>query len=445
MKRCLLALALLSGCQEYNLTDGLKTEEPIEEPELVPDIVVDPLTLDFSELPPNCASDPQVITILNAGAADLEVSDIQIDGLDLDMYQLSGAPEILAPLDTMEVEVRFMAEQAVSYDEAYVRVYSNDPDEPELDVNLLGEGSLDATFEDIFEQGIPGPVDVVWIVDNSGSMSGNLNALANAFHVFINNFVTLGLDFQIGVITTDMVASDQSGQIQGDVITPTTTDPISAFTYQVDQGSSGSADERALDAAYAAMETSSASSLIAPGNPNEGLVRAGSNLSIIAVSDEDDFSSISATDFANWLDAYQGDPLLSSFSAITGPQAQGLFSMPCISLQTGTTAQPVSKYPKVINQTGGVHANICDMDFLTILNFLSYASAGLAISFDLTHIPSDPTLIEVEVNGQSVPYSTDDGWSYLPGTNRVIFHGSFIPDPGADIVISYTIPNECPN
>jgi hypothetical protein len=119
--------------------------------------------------------------------------------------------------------------------------------------------------------------------------------------------------------------------------------------------------------------------------------------------------------------------------------------MPCISFASGTTAQPVSKYPKVINKTDGVHGNICDMDFLTILNFLSYTSAGLSITFDLTEIPTDTTQIEVEVDGTTVPYSTTDGWSYLPGTNRVIFHGSWIPAPGSDVVISYPIPTECSN
>lgn len=447
MKHYVVALALLTGCQEYNLASETKAEEPIEDqtPTPAPDIIVEPMSLDFSILPPDCPSDPQTIMVMNNGDADLEVTDIILEGVDISSYIVNGAPELLGPQESFEFEVRFMAEDYELYDNAYVRVYSNDPDEPELDVVLEGEGADDGIFEDKFQQGVPGPVDVLWIVDNSGSMGGNLNALANAFYVFINNFVTLGLDFQIGVITTDMDDPTQQGKIRGDIITANTVNPINEFAAQVDQGAGGSGDERALDAAYTAMETSSASSLIAPGNENEGLIRAGSNLSVITVSDEDDYSNISAGDFSNWLDAYQGDPLLSSFSAITGPESQGLFTMPCISFTSGTSAEPVSKYPKVINQTGGMHANICDMDFLTILNFLSYTSAGLAITFDLTHLPTDTTQIEVEIDGQTVPYSTTDGWSYAPGTNRIIFHGSWIPAPSANVVISYPITTECPN
>jgi hypothetical protein len=449
MKRYLFALALLAGCQEYNLASENKAEDPFEEPieELTPapDIIVDPMNLDFSFLPPDCPSDPQTVTVMNNGDADLEITNIILEGVDIDAYVVNGTPELLAPLESFEFEVRFMAEDYLLYDNAYVRVYSNDPDEPELDVSLEGEGADDAIFEDLFQQDVPGPVDVLWVVDNSGSMKGDLNALTNAFHVFINNFVNLGLDFQIGVVTTDMDDPTQQGKIQGDIIDINTPDPIDAFHAQVDQGSDGSGSERALDAAYAALETGSSASLIAPGNPNEGLVRQGSNLSIITVTDEDDSSTISANDFSNWLDAYQGDPLLSSFSAIAGPESQGLFTLPCISFSTGNMAEPVSKYPKVISQTGGIHANICDMDFLTILNFLSYASAGLSITFDLTHLPTDTSQIEVEIDGQTVPYSTTDGWSYLPGTNRVIFHGSWIPAPAANVVIRYPITTECPN
>jgi len=445
MKPYVVALALLAGCQEYNLASETKADQPIEEPVPAPDIIVDPMNLDFSFLPPDCPSDPQTVTVMNNGDADLEVTDIILEGVDVDSYTVTGTPELLAPLDSFEFQVRFMAEDYLLYDNAYVRVYSNDPDEPELDVTLEGEGADDAIFEDLFQQGVPGPVDVLWIVDNSGSMCPTLNALANAFHIFIDNFVTLGLDFQIGVITTDMDDTTHAGRIRGDIIDINTADPINEFRAQVDQGCDGSGSERALDAAYAALETSSTTSLIASGNVNEGLVRQGSNLSIITVTDEDDASNVSAVDFSNWLDAYQGDPLLSSFSAIAGPEAQGILSMPCISFASGTTAEPVSKYPKVISQTGGIHANICDMDFPIILNFLSYASAGLSITFDLTHLPTDTSQIEVEIDGQTVPYSSTDGWSYLPGTNRVIFHGSWIPEPAADVVIRYPITTECPN
>jgi hypothetical protein len=45
--------------------------------------------------------------------------------------------------------------------------------------------------------------DVLWVVDNSSSMSDNQRALTDNFPVFFDWFLGSGLDYHIGVVSTD--------------------------------------------------------------------------------------------------------------------------------------------------------------------------------------------------------------------------------------------------
>jgi hypothetical protein len=58
---------------------------------------------------------------------------------------------------------------------------------------------------DTFQVALPGTVktDILFVIDNSGSMSDEQNALASAFSSFITEFVNKGVDYHIGVISTD--------------------------------------------------------------------------------------------------------------------------------------------------------------------------------------------------------------------------------------------------
>ena len=246
------------------------------------------------------------------------------------------------------------------------------------------------------------------------------------------------MDYQIGVTTTDMFDATQSGQLQGStrIITEASGDPVGAFVDATDLGSSGSGDERGLDAAYAALTDPLISGV------NAGIVREEAILAVVVISDEDDGSDISRSSFVSWLEAYKGDPALASLSAITGPD--NLFGC------TGSGWPPVSasgapKYVQTANATGGTWVNICDLDFDEVLNYLAYTASGLAIEFPLSRTPAQvgPAHMTVEVDGVDVGYSGFDGWTYDAGTNSVVFHGDSIPGPNAQVSISYPVAGGC--
>ncbi|MEL6177889.1 MAG: hypothetical protein AAFS10_03005 [Myxococcota bacterium] len=57
-------------------------------------------------------------------------------------------------------------------------------------------------------------VDILWIVDNSGSMCEEQADLRENFNSFVEKLVEVGADFQLAVITTDMEDAAQSGRFQ---------------------------------------------------------------------------------------------------------------------------------------------------------------------------------------------------------------------------------------
>jgi hypothetical protein len=75
----------------------------------------------------------------------------------------------------------------------------------------IGSGSTPAPSSpfsqvDQFNVAVPGSVtktDILFVIDNSGSMEEEQTALADAFNSFISNFVSKNVDYHIGIISTD--------------------------------------------------------------------------------------------------------------------------------------------------------------------------------------------------------------------------------------------------
>ena len=297
-------------------------------------------------------------------------------------------------------------------------VASNDPDEPEVNADLTGFGASDSIYEETFEQDLYEAVDVLWVVDNSGSMSDDLDTVARNFSSFIQVFIDLDLDWQMGVITTDMDNSQYSGKLVGPYLTPTTPDVVGEFIDQIDLGSGGSATEKGFEATEAA--------LTAPlvNGHNAGFMRADAALATIVISDEDNSSSQSASSFVSWYESLKATSDMTTFNAI----CEGIF-LSC------------SKYATAADSTGGITGDIGSSDYASILESISYTSAGMTVSFDLAYEPSDLGRMQVTVDGADVPQDPFNGWTYDTVDQSVTFHGSWIPAPGS----AAPSPTRCPS
>lgn len=444
MRSICLSFFTLAACQEITIKTvppeipEVEDSDPPEPPATAPDIEVDPPDLNFGAFPANCPADPLKITISNVGDAELEVSEVVLNGPQAAVYNLRVTPQTLAPGESFKANVGFTPPGWELYNQARVQVMSNDPDEGTVNVGLTGEGAEDAVWEQQWTQVRASSVDVLFVIDNSGSMSDNLQELANSFRVFIREFDNLGLNYHIAVTTTDMDRAD-AGQFVGAVITDQSADPVGEFRAQTAQGSAGSGDERGRDAAWAA--------LTAPliNGANSGFLRNNANLAVVVVSDEDDSSTnVTVGGFNNWLNNLKGDPMLTSFSGMVGPDNGGGIGLGfACSILGGSDATFAPRYHDAIRGTKGVWGDICQYQYQPFLTFLAYVAAGLLVDFPLDKTPSAIGSIEVLVDGVPVPYGAVDGWTYDANNNVVQLHGDSVPDPGAVIVIQYPYATAC--
>jgi hypothetical protein len=315
-----------------------------------------------------------------------------------------------------------------------LRVRSNDPDEQLTVSEVRGSGSEAAIYEQVVVQPDIQAVDVLWVIDNSGSMSSLVDHLGSRFSTFLDAFDATGIDYQVGVTTTDIPAD--GGRLQGPIIKSSDADPVAEFVAQTALGAAGSANEQGRDAAYLALTEPNIS------GTNAGLVRADANLAIVVLSDEDDSSDlVGKSQFITWLNGYKGDPARTSFSGITGDPDAGLFDFGCGIF--GVSATSAKNYGDVIDGTGGVWQDICEDDFDEVLDYLAYGASGLLFTFKLDRWPTSPAGVEVYVDGIKQVHGWSGSYLYSPSDNSITFNNGFIPGPGAQIEIRYPIDGDC--
>lgn len=307
-------------------------------------------------------------------------------------------------------------------------------------------------------------MDILFVVDNSGSMQAFQQNLANNFNSFIQQFLTKNFDFQIAVTTTDAYLAlpqfdnnnsyskfkDGVGNTHSRVfvINPKTPNLQQTFITNVLQGMNGSGDERAFSSMKAALKDPQ----------NAGFPRPNAYLSVIILSDEDDFSDETRPEYS-WLSGgvadhnYQ-DPKLESvqsykgfFDSLTNSQP-GLprYSVSVITVAdqncltshlAQTTATIIGKrYIDLAQLTNGVIGSLCDASYAKSLTAIQQNIIELGTQFYLDRVPVVSS-ISVAVNGQSIANDPTNGWTYDPVANSIIFHGNAVPSSGASISVNF--------
>ena len=304
---------------------------------------------------------------------------------------------------------------------------------------------LSYTVEEFVQNTSP-EIDILWVVDNSNSMAANQNGIGESFQAFINNLVETGVDYHIGVVSTDtadggILHTGVSGEV---FIDPTTIGPQDAFLDNVKVGTFGSASEKAFEAASLALGVGLGqwNPGEAPVPPNSNFIRDNATLFIIMVSDEDDKSFGPVSYYRKLFESYKGPGNESkiSVSSIVGDPGTGC---------SGTigNAQPGDRYIDLASQTGGVFASICD-EFSETLRELSLTASGLKSRFELTAIPDRSMLLPcgsltpaafcVKVDDVAIAQgSNSDGWTYNESTNSILFGANSVPEAQSKITVKF--------
>lgn len=327
-------------------------------------------------------------------------------------------------------------------------------------------------------------VDILWVVDNSGSMQSSQANLAASFSSFINQFQSLGIDYHMAVTTTSAYMANsyfnnnQNSYMPNNakfmdgttesyglghtgvfVMTPQNT-TAAIFQKNISIGipnpaSQSTGDERAF--------SSFVQALIDPTNVASGFRRPDAFLSIIILSDEDDFSgNASQCDhfdrncashyvgdknynagapylqpvsyYTGWLDTYTGGHANYSVSSIYADSAS------CITqLNSGANSTSriiAQRYPAISAATSGISESLCN-NFGTTLAKISKSVLELASVFKLNLTPNVATIFIV-IDGVVVQESATNGWTYDAATNSIYFHGTAVPAAGANIQVGFT-------
>ncbi|MFH1455930.1 MAG: hypothetical protein ABIF40_03200 [archaeon] len=277
------------------------------------------------------------------------------------------------------------------------------------DTDVNGKTITDTFEQDKYQQ----PTDVLWVIDNSCSMSDDQNALAYNLQQFLGWFDTSGADYRLGLVTTDMEDPTQSGRFQGNpkVITPETPDgALKFFTTVAGLGTNGASTEKGRQPIYAALTEETGYNVT---EDDDFFLRDNSKLHTIIVSDEPDNSEISLGDFIDW---YENDLKADPTDAYV--HVVGNFD---------------TDYPWLANDTGGKMYNIEQWDWvLDLVNDLDNMLLGLEDTFYLSH---NPVLGTIDVYVDSYPEFYT--WDYEEGPNAVIFEQDHVPDYGSIIEVQY--------
>ena len=291
---------------------------------------------------------------------------------------------------------------------------------------------------EVFHQSPPEEVDILLVVDNSCSMGPYQEQLGSNFERFVEYFIGANVNYHIGVVTTDIEDSSQSGRIQGQIIDSESSNPGQAFTNIVNVGTTGSGWELGLEAAYNALSEPLRS------GANAGFLRDDASLSIIFVSDEEDSSPMPVNDYIN------------TFLNIKGARQRDIFNASALAVTDLGDCDPLltqgstigTRYIDVARQTNGIIGNLCDEDFAGIVTELSLNTSRLRNVYYLKDLP-DPTSLEVHVSADGSntdPIPCDAGiWSYqlvedeVDGSTQpaIVFPVEHLPEPGSKISVRY--------
>ncbi len=301
-------------------------------------------------------------------------------------------------------------------------------------------------------------VDILWVIDNSGSMQSSQNQLISQFGTFIAAFATRNYDFQMAVTTTDAYRSaitlnpldskfkdglDLTSHTGYFIVNPETPDYQNVFLVNIMQGIIGNGDERAFSSFREALNNTM----------NVGLVRPDSFLAVIIVSDEDDFShagsfftndynSPSLDSIATYTDFLDQITNSSATYKRYSVSAMAIWDDACKDQLNSTfLGRKVGiRYGQLVDATAGQKGSLCG-NFADDLQVISEGIIQLATQFYLSRIPV-PETIKVIINNKVIPQVADtahpqDGWMYDVANNSVKIYGSAIPAQGSQLDITF--------
>lgn len=245
-------------------------------------------------------------------------------------------------------------------------------------------------------------VDVLMVIDNSGSMQYEQQNMASRVRNLLS--ILRGLDYRIGVTTTDPSATRKSGSVtyygDGDLIPIHNLNgqlwidsTMSEETAQYNLGmtlqrkETGSGLEQGILATYRFVERATT-----PGTALSTFFRDGANFATILISDEDESANTT-----------KNDPVKLLELIATKFNSQKAYSFHSIITRPGDTAcrntygaSYGERYKKITELTGGVLGSVCEADYAAQVSGIANQIRDLIKNITLTcePLPQFPIIVK---------------------------------------------------
>jgi hypothetical protein len=326
-------------------------------------------------------------------------------------------------LSVLELNGRYYYQVAVVPDSAYDNfgaIAESIVSSGNLTIKYSAEFSAADTFTGI--DASTNLTDFLFVIDDSGSMGDEqeaVKAVSEDFGAAVNN---AGLDFNIAIISTGDKIDDTSC-VDGDCALRVVNsvgiidNDITLFKNNIVLGTSGSPIETGI---YNAERVLIDNGILAAKN----FPREGAALSVVIMSDE-----------------------VSQYDSRAGKGFNvnnNLFTSNNYAVYSLVDLNESGQYTDLSASSGGFSANILNvnpstglLDYKLIMEKLAKSANAAASTYRLSKPNVKPLSITVEVNGTKVENNFVNGWAFNTGTNSIAFYGSAIPAVGAPIEVTY--------
>ncbi len=310
-----------------------------------------------------------------------------------------------------------------------------------------GKG-LKAECDDFNVEFLP-MADIVWLVDDSGTISLKYALIAAAADLFFQQLQGSGIDFRVGVMRagcgTEMVklngdkfTTDQA-KFSADILSPL--------------GPSLCENEAPITAGKNLYELvlSQRPAVTQAGDMRMGL-RDGAKLMYVFVTDEEEYP-LQEDDLASRelqqadIEALPQFQSLLSFYQQSGITAYGMIALPP---DCQTSTEPSWAAKSIVEQTGGAAWPICKTDesvLSSALSALINSTQGASSTYRLSRVPVSST-IKLSLKGNVIQRAMEEGFDYSGPNNSIIFNtaagAANAPYVGDSIFVSYRFFDDAP-
>lgn len=393
-----------------------------------PVMVVEPESFEYGIVSMGCDNEER-ITIRNEGNLPLVVENVvqmvtQPVDILMEFGSLPPPPWALDPNQEVDFLVSYIPSD-VGTDNSSITITGDDPQTPEVIVEQDGEGVFEQfVSQQHIQEEVP-ILDIVFVIDNSGSMISIQQALAAQMGTFMNVFLSTNADFHMAFITTDRDYVQCSSSMCW--IDSSYSDPTGwAQSVIGGLGINGSPFEMGILMAKRAFENNSTMGL----GPQTQFWRDDATLIVVYVSDERDGSSGGWASYFNFFDTLKPDVSLLRQFAVIGDWPSG-----CV-FSSGNVWRNIEfgeGYYEMTQRYNGNWYSICASDWGVQMQDLANTVTTRRI-FPIDQPDPIVDSIIVYVNGQ-----VSTSWEYIEANNSIVFEEGSEPEAGQTITIEYGI------